>query len=63
MVWAGANLEKFPKFGLYAATRVYESGIASNRKPACYGELIQKFVHTACHLPRVNCASSGLCLM
>jgi hypothetical protein len=42
MVWAGANLKNFSKFGIYAATRVYESGIASNRKLECYGESVPK---------------------
>ena len=38
-----ANPEKYPKFGLYSATRVYEVGIASNRKSASYGEYLTKF--------------------
>ena len=39
------NLSKSIKivvFGLYAATRVHEGGITSNRRPACYGEIVPR---------------------
>lgn len=40
MAQAGVNLQKNSKFRLFSATRKYEEGIASNRKSACYGELV-----------------------
>ena len=35
----GANPKTLSQFGLQAATRLYEVGIASNRRSACYGEI------------------------
>ena len=29
-------------FGLYTATRIHEGGITSNRRPACYGEIVPR---------------------
>ena len=29
-------------FGLYTATRIHEVGITSNRRPACYGEIVPR---------------------
>ena len=37
-----ANPQKFPKFGLFSATREHEVGIASNRRSARYGEFVSK---------------------
>ena len=36
----GANLKKLSQFGLQAATRLHEVGIASNRGSACRGEYV-----------------------
>src|ERR1051326_5925759 len=36
----GANPESRPQFGLRAATRPHEAGIASNRGSACRGEYV-----------------------
>jgi len=33
-------------FELYSEIRVYEEGIISNRKPACYGESVKFALHT-----------------
>jgi len=41
-VKVGANLQKLSQFGLWAATRPYEVGIASNRKTARCGEYVTK---------------------
>lgn len=38
----GANLQKLSQFGLWAETRPYEVGIASNRRTACCGEYVTK---------------------
>jgi len=32
--------KKMSQFGLQSATRLYEVGIASNRRSACYGEYV-----------------------
>ena len=37
---SGAKPEKVSQFGLQAATRLYEVGIASNRGSACRGEYV-----------------------
>ena len=37
---AGANPKNAPQFGLQAATRLHEVGIASNRGSACRGEYV-----------------------
>ena len=34
------NLKKTPQFGLQAATRLHEAGVASNRESACRGEYV-----------------------
>jgi hypothetical protein len=39
-VQTGANPKTLSQFGLQAATRLYEVGIASNRRSACYGEYV-----------------------
>jgi hypothetical protein len=36
----GANPKTVPQFGLQAATRLHEAGIASNRGSACRGEYV-----------------------
>ena len=36
----GANPKKVSQFGLQAATRLHEVGIASNRGSACHGEYV-----------------------
>ena len=36
----GAKLQKWSQFGLQAATRLHEVGIASNRGSACHGEYV-----------------------
>ena len=41
------------QFGLQAATRLHEVGIASNRGSACRGEYVPGLVHTARHTMRV----------
>ena len=41
------------QFGLQAATRLHEVGIASNRGSACRGEYVPGLVHTARHTTRV----------
>ena len=47
-----ANLLKL-QFGLQAATRLHEAGIASNRGSARRGEYVPGLVHTARHTTRV----------
>ena len=44
-----ANLLKLSQFGLQAATRLHEAGIASNRGSARRGEYVPGLVHTARH--------------
>ena len=36
----GANLKNRSQFGLQAATRLHEAGVASNRESACHGEYV-----------------------
>ena len=49
--------EQTPKtesqFGLQAATRLHEAGIASNRRSAYCGEYVPGLVHTARHTTKV----------
>ena len=40
------NSETTSQFGLQAATRLHEVGIASNRGSACHGEYVPALVHT-----------------
>lgn len=40
IVKAGAKPQKSSQFGLQSETRLYEVGIASNRRSACYGEFV-----------------------
>ena len=37
---SGANLQSRSQFGLQAATRLHEVGVASNRESACRGECV-----------------------
>ncbi len=46
------NSETTSQFGLQAATRLHEVGIASNRGSACHGEYVPGLVHTARHTMR-----------
>ena len=50
--------ESRPQFGLGAATRPHEVGVASNRGSACRGECVPGPVHTARHTTRVVCTRS-----
>ena len=49
----GTNPKSRSQFGLQAATRLHEVGIASNRGSACRGEYVPGLVHTARHTTRV----------
>ena len=42
------------QFGLQAATRLHEVGIASNRRSAYCGEYVPGLVHTARHTTKVG---------
>ena len=60
---AGANPETAPQFGLEAATRLHEVGVASNRGSALADQhaAVNAFpglVHTARHTTRVVCTRS-----
>ena len=46
------------QFGLQAATRLHEVGIASNRRSAYCGEYVPGPVHTARHTTKVGSAQS-----
>ncbi len=46
------------QFGLQAATRLHEAGIASNRGSAYRGEWFLSLVHTARQATKVGCARS-----
>ena len=50
--------ESRPQFGLGAATRPHEVGVASNRGSACRGECVPGPCHTARHTTRVVCTRS-----
>ena len=50
--------ESRPQFGLGAATRPHEVGVASNRGSACRGDTFPGLVHTARHTTRVVCTRS-----
>ena len=54
-----ANLFK-TQFGLQAATRLHEVGIASNRGSARRGEYVPGLVHTARHTTEVGSTQSRL---
>ena len=48
------NSETTSQFGLQAATRLHEVGIASNRRSACCGEYVPGPLHTARHTMRAG---------
>ena len=49
------NSETTSQFGLQAATRLHEVGIASNRGSACHGEYVPgPCTHTARHTTKVG---------
>ena len=52
---------KIVVFGLYAATRIHEVGITSNRRPACYGEIVPRpCTHRPSHAGRGFYLKTGI---